>query len=424
MGPQSQYCNKLSEKAFLFGVFSSKRQYERQKHSLEELKRLAETAGLTVGQSQLFELRQIQSATYIGSGQAEKIEEAVKKGSYDVVIFDEDLSPTQTRNLETIFEVHVVDRTGLILDIFAQHARSSEGKLQVEIAQLSYLLPRLAGHGVEFSQLAGGIGTRGPGETRLEMDRRKAKERMSLLKRNLARVRSSRELHRSKRLKAPISMVSLIGYTNVGKSTLLNQLTRAGVLVEDKLFATLDPMVRNLKLPSGREVLLADTVGLIRKLPHQLIDAFRSTFEEAKAADLLIHLIDASHPDLIEQEKVVQEVLHDLDLDKKEMIRVLNKIDLVNSDGPLPIEPGDVLISAETGEGIEKLLTVIEEKVSLSFRRVRLCLPHSQGDKLSLLYRTGRILDRQDRSDGVYLEVELDEKNFNKFHQYRTSGPR
>lgn len=420
MAHQLQYSNSVPERGLLVGVYSSKRNLPGQKVSIEELMRLAQTAGVVVSARKLQELRSPVPATFIGKGGAENLAREIQEGNYDVVLFDEDLTPTQNRNLEKILGVKVIDRTGLILDIFARRARSSEGKIQVELAQLNYLLPRLAGRGKEFSQLAGGIGTRGPGETRLEMDRRKARLRISLLQRSLEKVQAHRELHRKKRAEVPIPMIALVGYTNAGKSTLMNRLTDAGVLVEDKLFATLDPTVRRLKLPSGREALLADTVGFVRKLPHQLVEAFHATFEEVASAELLIHLIDVSHPHVKEQTTVVSQVLEQLELHRKPVLRVFNKIDQNSHEPVVPFERGDLFVSALTGEGIERLLEAIEEKLSRSFRHLSICLPHGTGSELSLLYRTSRILKREDRQDGVHLEVELDDKYYNKFRQYHS----
>jgi GTP-binding protein HflX len=411
-----RYSTNGPERGFLVGLYSSKRRF--QEISLEELSRLAETAGVVVSERQLYELRSPVPATFIGKGKIDSLASKVRAKGYDVVIFDEDLSPTQNRNLEKLLSVKVIDRTGLILDIFARRARTSEGKLQVELAQLNYLLPRLAGRGLEFSQLAGGIGTRGPGETRLEMDRRKVRQRIFLLQRELRKVRTHRELHRKKREEVPIPMVALVGYTNAGKSTLMNRMTSAGVLVEDKLFATLDPTVRRLKLPSGREALLVDTVGFVRKLPHQLVKAFHATFEEVASAELLIHLIDIAHPHVGEQIAIVEKVLEELGLDRKPVLRVFNKIDQDSRELPIPFQSGDLFVSALRGEGIDRLLEAIDERLSRSFRHLSIRLPYRAGSELSLLYRTSRILKREDRQDGIHLEVELDDKYYNKFHRY------
>ena len=408
----------MQEKALLIGLYKSKRDLRIQDDSLRELNRLAETAGAAVVESRLYELREIHAGTYIAKGRIEAIAETLQKTDIHLVLFDEDLSPSQNRNLEKIWGVKVLDRTGLILDIFAQNAKSGEGKLQVEIAQMNYLLPRLSGHGAEFSQLGGGIGTRGPGETRLEMDRRKAHDRLALLKRMLRRVKTSRELHRKKRVEVPIPIISIVGYTNAGKSTLMNYLTGAGVLVEDKLFATLDPTTRRYRLPSGRDVLISDTVGFIRKLPHQLIEAFHATFEEVESASLIIHLMDGSHPQCEEHKTIVEDVLAELGLDQKPILQVFNKKDQIKAN----LRPeGSLLISALTGEGVDGLIRTVEENLSSSFHHLSLCLPHSKGADLSLLYQTSRILEREDRADGIYLEVELDEKNYKQFSQYRAT---
>jgi GTP-binding protein HflX len=404
-----------SEKALLIGVYDSKRSKPHQQTSLDELQRLAETAGAAVLSAELHELREVHPATYIGPGKAQLLAGEARRLEADTVIFDEDLNPTQNRNLEKVLGRKVIDRTGLILDIFARRARTREGKLQVELAQLRYLLPRLAGRGLEFSQLAGGIGTRGPGETRLEMDRRKAKERIALVRRDLKRVQSHRRLHRTRRDALPIATVSLVGYTNAGKSTLMNRLTDASVPAENKLFATLDPTVRRLKLPSGREILLSDTVGFVRKLPHQLVDSFRATFEEVEASGLLLHVIDASHPHAPEQAAVVEAVLEELGLHRKPQLKVFNKSDLGrNGHG----EEG-IALSALTGQGIEALLEAIDRKLSEAFRFVVLRIPYEAGAALSVLYRTGRVLKREDRPDGIRLEAVVDDKHYSKFIHFQ-----
>ena len=419
MASQSRSSIKKSEQAFLLGVYASKRARPLQEISLDELGRLAETAGAVVCDRSLHELHRPNAATYIGKGLAEEIGQKGALKEIDVVIFDEDLSPTQQRNLEKIIGIKILDRTGLILDIFASRARSNEGKIQVELAQLAYTLPRLTGKGVMLSQLGGGIGTRGPGETKLELDRRKAHERLSKLKAQLAPIREHRERHRTNRAAISLPLVSLVGYTNAGKSTLMNQLTHAGVLTEDKLFATLDPTVRKLRLPSGREVLLADTVGFVRKLPHQLVEAFYATFEEAQDSALLLHVVDASFPYAKEQMKVVETVLKDLKLDQKPRITLYNKADKIPS---IPLELSTLKamnISALTGKGLTDLLEQIETYLSSSFRKLSLKLSYNLGSELSTLYRTSRILKRKDQADGIHLEVEVDEINYNKFLKYQ-----
>src|SRR5918994_7613977 len=297
--------------------------------SLEELERLAQTAGAEVAQKFTQQLRGITPATLVGRGKVEEIRASVNELHPDLVIFDEDLTPAQQRNLEATFKVRVIDRSQLILDIFAQRARSNEGKLQVELAQLEYLLPRLTRQWTHLSRLGGGIGTRGPGETQLEVDRRRIREKISYLKRRLKVVERTRSLQRKEREEVPYTTVSLVGYTNAGKSTLMNALTRAGVLVEGKLFATLDPTIRSLRLPNGDRVMIIDTVGFINKIPHSLIEAFKSTLEEVRHADLLLHLADMSSPLVDEHIGVIEEVLREIGAGEIPTIIVPNKIDLL-----------------------------------------------------------------------------------------------
>ncbi|MBI2067267.1 MAG: GTPase HflX [Deltaproteobacteria bacterium] len=387
------------------------------------MRQLVSTAGAEVVGELFFELREIHPATLIGHGKAEEIRDQVRSLGVDIVVVDEDLSPTQNRNLEDIFATKVVDRTGIILDIFASRARSREGKIQVELAQLKYLLPRLSGHGREFSRLGGGIGTRGPGETQLEADQRKVRDKISVLTDDLLGIRAHRQLHRRKREGVPLPTVSLVGYTNAGKSTLMNCLTGAGVPVEDKLFVTLDPTVRRLKLPSGREILLADTVGFVRKLPHELIEAFQATFEEALSSDLLLHVIDMVRPHGAGRIQIVEKVFKELGMDEKPVIRVFNKVDKDSGFFPEGVDrfPDDLVISALRGDGREELLKKIDQKLAESFRQIMLMIPHASGSELSLLYATSRILEREDRREGVLLQAEVSEKYFNKFQKFRTS---
>ncbi len=406
----------MPETAFLIGVYPSSRERVREEASLEELQSLVETAGAVIADAHLIQLRTIHPATFLGEGNVAWLSEEISARKCSLLVFDSELTPTQNRNLEDRVGVKVIDRTGIILDIFAGRARSQEGKLQVELAQLEYLLPRLAGKGTEFSQLAGGIGTRGPGETKLEMDRRKARSRVVRLKKSLERVRVHRGLHREKREGVPIPVIALVGYTNAGKSTLMRSLTGADVLVEDKLFATLDPTVRRFRLPSGRDVLLADTVGFIRKLPHQLVEAFHATFEEVASADLLLHIVDVSHPDGQGQIRVVRDVLERLGLERKPCIEVWNKSDRVSGDRSAADDA--VMISALLGTGLPDLLQKIEDVLSTNFRRMTLCLPHSAGREISHLYRSGRILSRTDDAEGIHLEVELGEKEFQLYRKY------
>jgi GTP-binding protein HflX len=363
--------------------------------SLEELERLAQTAGAEVAQKFSQQLRSITPATLVGRGKVGEIHASVNELRPDLVIFDEDLTPAQQRNLESTFSVRVIDRSQLILDIFAQRARSNEGKLQVELAQLEYLLPRLTRQWTHLSRLGGGIGTRGPGETQLEVDRRRIREKISYLKRRLKIVERTRSLQRKERDDVPYPTVALVGYTNAGKSTLMNALTRAGVLVEDKLFATLDPTIRSLRLPNGDKVMIADTVGFINKIPHSLIEAFKSTLEEVMSADLLLHLADMSSPLVDEQIGVIEEVLREIGAGEIPTIIVPNKIDL------LPEPPQHLFknrdkdevcpISALTGAGIKELLEIIGARLDRGKERIHLCLSSSQGALLSLLRERGRV---------------------------------
>src|SRR5688500_1136306 len=305
MRPHSNQQRK--ERAVLVGVELPSNDHKISlEYSLEELERLAQTAGADVAQKFTQQLRSITPATLVGRGKVEEIHASVNQLHPDLVIFDEDLTPAQQRNLEATFKVRVIDRSQLILDIFAQRARSNEGKLQVELAQLEYLLPRLTRQWTHLSRLGGGIGTRGPGETQLEVDRRRIRERIGHLKQRLQTVERTRALQRKERHEVPFATVALVGYTNAGKSTLMNTLTRAGVFVEDKLFATLDPTTRALRLPNGDKVMVVDTVGFINKIPHSLIEAFKSTLEEVCRADLLLHLVDMSNPLYEEQIRVIE----------------------------------------------------------------------------------------------------------------------
>lgn len=369
--------------------------------SLAELGRLAETAGVTVKATALQAVRRIHPATFIGSGKVEEIRALVMAQQATVAIFDDALSPAQQRNLEATLRVKVIDRSQLILDIFAQRAHSLAGKLQVELAQLQYLLPRLTRHWQHLSRLGGGVGTRGPGETQLEVDRRRVRERIGALRRRLAEVTRTRRLHRDSRASVPYATVALVGYTNSGKSTLMNRATAAGVLVEDKLFATLDPTVRRLILPSGGAALLIDTVGFINKLPHGFVDAFKSTLEEVRTADLLLHVVDASSPHADEQTRVVEAVLEELGAGSTPRIAVLNKIDLLPpGHRPFGSQPSRCPISARSGDGVEALLRAIDQTLQSGRERLHIRLPGDRGDLLARLHRAGTVL-HQDYHDGA-----------------------
>ena len=400
MSDRTQTTAAKQERAILVGTERA-RALIPASESLAELARLADTAGLKVAGQTMQPLRRINAATFIGMGKVDEVRALADANGGNVVIFDDALSPAQQRNLETRLDRKVIDRSALILDIFAQRARSLEGKMQVELAQLQYLLPRLTRQWTHLSRLGGGVGTRGPGETQLEVDRRRVRERIAQLRRRLGDVERTRGLHRHERETVPFPTVALVGYTNSGKSTLMNTLTRAGVLVEDRLFATLDPTIRRLRLPEGLTVLLADTVGFIHKLPHQLVEAFKSTLEEVRAADLLLHVVDASHPTWAEHVQIVQDVLRELEADGRPMLLVLNKIDLLPGTVPPAGAPSDAIaISSTTGRGIPALLAGVETELTRGLERVRCELPSGRGDVLAWLRRTGRVVEEYYR-DGV-----------------------
>jgi len=374
---------------------------------VRELARLADTAGVEVVGEAVQTVRRINPASFIGHGKVEEVRGRAEEAKADVVIFDEPLSPAQQRNLERDLNRKVIDRSALILDIFAQRARSLEGKMQVELAQLQYLLPRLTRQWTHLSRLGGGVGTRGPGETQLEVDRRRVRTRIGQLHRRLRDVERTRGLHRHERASVPFPTVALVGYTNSGKSTLMNRLTQAGVLVEDRLFATLDPTVRRLRLPEGLTVLLADTVGFIHKLPHQLVDAFKGTLEEVREADLLLHVIDVAQSTWPEQAQVVEAVLEEIGAGDRAVIRVFNKKDLRAAGSPPPATgPDAVSISARTGKDVPALLAAIEARLTVGLERVRCALPSGRGDVLAWLRRVGRVIEEYYR-DGVVMVTAL-----------------
>ncbi len=377
--------------------------------SLEELSELTQSAGAFVAEKILQTRERLDSATLVGRGKLEEIRQQAQGGNIDLLIFDRELTPTQQRNIEAVAGCRVVDRTQLILDIFARHARTREGQLQVELAQLSYMLPRLAGRGVAMSRLGGGIGTRGPGETQLEMDRRRIRRRIQILEKTLETVRVQRMRRRSRRATVPIATLSLVGYTNAGKSTLFNRLTQASVLTSSKMFATLDPTLRLLELPSRRRVLVSDTVGFIRNLPHSLIKAFRATLEEVREAEMIIRVLDCSAPGLAQQEEEVEKVLDELEALDKPCLRVQNKIDMLGPEEreALRGNAGEVFISAKTGEGMEGLLGAIDRLLQLDpVVKVRLRFTQMEGKQLSWVYGLGRVLHR-DYADG-FIDVDAE----------------
>ncbi len=374
--------------------------------SLNELRELTDTAGADVVASLVQRREAPTRAWYLGSGRVRELSDLSEAQQADLVIFDGELTPTQQRNLEDALPCRIIDRTMLILDIFALHARTAEGRLQVELAQLQYRLPRLAGTGIALSRLGGGIGTRGPGESKLESDRRHIRRRIASLNRQCEEIALRREGQRSRRRKNGVRTVALVGYTNVGKSTLLNRLTDAGVLAENRLFATLDPTARSLRLPDGRDVLLVDTVGWIRRLPHHLINAFRSTMEEASTADVILNLCDASSPDAEEQLDISRELLLDLGCADRPVLSLFNKCDLVPH---APHRKGSdiYLISALTGEGLADLLAGIAAVMPPDRRTVTLLLPFSEGALAQRCREEGSVAQEEYLSSGLRMTVTL-----------------
>lgn len=391
--------------------------------SLEELRTLALSAGAEIAGDFLQHRDKPDPATLIGKGKLEEIAGAAASVSADLLLFDHDLTASQQRNIEKIVDARVIDRTQLILDIFARHARTREGQLQVELAQLEYLLPRLAGRGIEMSQLGGGIGTRGPGETQLETDRRKIHRRIRHVKDQIENVRRVRAQQRQRRESVPVATVALVGYTNAGKSTLFNALTNAGVLSSSRMFATLDPTIRAVDLPSKRKVLMSDTVGFIRNLPHTLVTAFRATLEEVQRAALVLHVSDASSSLSAEQDASVGKVLKELEADNKPRIRVMNKVDLlppVQRDS-LRDDAQTVHVSAAKGIGISTLLERIDEVLTEdAVSRVRLRVPQKEGKTLALLEAKARIYSREYQDGVVELDVEAAESVLRKVNQWVT----
>lgn len=372
--------------------------------SLAELAELVATAGGEVVGIATQKKESPDKATCLGSGRAEEIALQCQAEDIDLVVMDRELSPTQLRNLEEIFPCRLIDRTMLILDIFAGRARSAEGRLQVELAQLQYMLPRLTGQGAALSRQGGGIGTRGPGETKLESDKRHIRRRLSAIREQLEKVESQRKLRRERRRKDGIPTVALVGYTNAGKSTLLNYLTDAGVLAEDKLFATLDPTARALRLPDGREVMLVDTVGFVRRLPHQLVRAFHSTLEEAVDADVILNICDASSPYAAEHLQVTGDLLAELGCGETPVLRVMNKCDLAPEIGE---NPNHIRISALSGDGIDALLEAVAEALPPDRKKVKLLLPFSKGALAEQCRRDGQVEYEEYVPEGLSMTVIL-----------------
>ena len=376
--------------------------------SMDELEELARTAGAVVAAKIIQKRDKPDSATYVGSGRLEEIKAFTEANDVDLLIFDGELTPSQQRNIEDETDIRVIDRTTLILDIFAARARSNEGKIQVELAQLKYSLPRLGGKGAEMSRLGGGIGTRGPGESKLESDRRHIHRRIQSLQEELVQIAKRRENLRARREKDGVETVAIVGYTNAGKSTLMNTLTNAGVLAENKLFATLDPTSRALTLPDGRTVMLIDTVVLVRRLPHQLVDAFRSTLEEAANATVILNLCDASDECCTEHLNVTMNLLAALGCADKPIISVLNKCDLCGGSFVLPAQGEFVMISAKTGEGLGNLLAKIQLSLPPTRRKAELLIPYNEGGLVSYIREEGVLIKEDYRADGIYVKAVVD----------------
>ena len=415
-----EYRQLRLEKVVLIGVWTSG-DFDETQRSLGELTLLAETAGSQVLDVLVQRRDRPDPATYIGSGKLQELRQIVMATGADTVICNGELTPSQLSKMEKVVKVKVIDRTWLILDIFAQHARSREGKAQVSLAQMQYMLPRLRGWGDALSRQSGGIGTRGPGETKLESDRRRIGKSMSKLRREIKEMGVARNTQRAQRRRSNVPSVAITGYTNAGKSSLLNRLTSAGVLVENALFATLDPTVRQAKTPGGREFTLSDTVGFVRDLPHQLVEAFRSTLEEVGASDLILHVVDGSDPDPEGQLSAVRKVLSDIDAHKIPELVVINKADAAD---PYVInrlklhEKNSIVISALTGEGIPELIALIEQQLPFPQIDIKATIPYDRGDLLARAYREGNVLSRTDTEVGTVIIAKVPQPLANVLEDY------
>ena len=407
-----EYRQLRLEKVVLIGLWGEV-SLEDAENSLRELAALAETAGSEVLDGLLQRRAHPDAATYLGKGKAEELRAMVQACGADTVIADTELAPSQRRALEDVVKVKVIDRTAVILDIFAQHAKSREGKAQVELAQLEYLLPRLRGWGESMSRQAGGqaaggvgMGSRGPGETKIELDRRRINTRMAKLRKQIKEMKPAREAKRANRERNQVPAVAIAGYTNAGKSSLLNRITQAGVLVENALFATLDPTVRKAQTPDGRPYTIADTVGFVRNLPHQLVEAFRSSFEEIAASDLIVHVVDASHPDPGSQIETVRKVIAEVEANNILELVVFNKIDLVDDTTRMALKglvPDSIEVSARTGQGIEELLAKIASLLPEPNVRVDVVVPYNRGDLVSRLHLNSKILSLEYVEEGTHI---------------------
>jgi len=411
------------QRAFLVGVQLPGMTTEVEERSLDELALLTETAGADPVDRELVKRDRIDPATFIGSGKAAELASLTTALDIDVVIFDQALTPAQQRNLQSVFHCDVVDREALILDIFAQHATSKVGAIQVELALLKYNLPRLRGKGAEMAQQRAGVGTtmRGPGETKLETDRRRVLQRISKLERQLVETDGHRETQRKQRRRTQIPQVSIVGYTNAGKSTLLNALTDADTLVEDQLFATLDSTVRRLELPDSRPIVIADTVGFVRRLPHGLVEAFRSTLAEATQSDLLVHVVDGTDEDPAGQIEAVDEVLHEIGASELPQLLVINKVDALDEREITRLSnlwPEAVLISARDGEGLGELQTAISDALSKDLVLLSLNVPYDRGDIVAAAHRVGEVIEEKHDSEGTILDVRVPERSRARFAEF------
>lgn len=396
---------EIEEKVILVAV--SEQDGDDAEDSVAELAELVKTAGATVVGTLIQKRESIHPGMYVGTGKVDEIAELIAETGATGIVCDDELSPAQLKNLEEALDTKVMDRTLIILDIFAARATTNEGKIQVELAQLKYRLSRLAGLGRSMSRLGGGIGTRGPGEKKLEMDRRLIKDRIAQLNRELKEVRQHREVTRAKRQRNQVPVAAIVGYTNAGKSTLLNRLTDAGVLEEDKLFATLDPTTRVLELPGRQEILLTDTVGFIRKLPHHLIEAFKSTLEEAKYADYILHVVDASNPQREKQMHIVYETLYNLDIKEKTVITLFNKQDAVTDEEPMRDFKADYTlgISAKKGDGLEELQELLAKLLRENKVFIERTIPYADAGVIQLIRKQGELLEEDYRPEGIYIKA-------------------
>ncbi len=394
--------------------------------SVEELKQLADTAGAEVVAKFIQKRAKPDPAFFIGKGKVQELALFVQQENIDLCIFDDELSPAQQRNIEQAMGIRVLDRTALILDIFAQRAHTNEGKLQVELAQLQYTLPRIMGKGLSLSRLGGGIGTRGPGETKLEVDRRRIRDRIAYIKDCISKVKNVRNLHRAGRSKSQVATVSLVGYTNAGKSTLLNTLTNSNIYAKDQLFATLDPTMRQLNLPDKQQVILTDTVGFIQRLPHQLVAAFQSTLEEVVESDVLLHVIDVSHELYKEQSNAVYHVLEEIGAKDKTIITVYNKIDKLDPESNLAKrleqEENSVCISAKAGINLDRLLQLISENLNLKAVETIFIIPYSDSEKAAKLHGIGTVLEQDYLAEGTRMKVRLQAEQIGEFEKYLSKG--